>query len=556
MDAVLRSETADQRAARLASALSRTRVPPGAPSTRSATRSRRRLRNAAALSSALREADASWPPCVSEDVKRDIARTWRRLMSNAHLSFQVCACCARRLRDCVLHPASAYPHLSLLRKTDRHLPVVPTCTRHPSLEGLILHPKGVSVSPTGVPSVSLCLYCARKLRKNQLPSVATANMLFVGEVPDVLKGLTIPEQTIIALVRPKLTILKLGMGGDPLARQRAIKGNVISFSQNVSSIDDRVRQLPPHCSTMLSDLKVVFTGAVASHRADVSRILRVRPSVVLDALSWLRANNMLYRDIAIDHAALQSYAGELEVPEAFWQNIEESSDPRLLDEGGGYVVPTDEVSADTLFPSGVVDASGFDEPASAQDMAAARSVLLGDANVDPDRVLHVPSATSPESFFHNPNLLPKLFPTLFPYGVPGFQSARPVPLSFAAQVKALLLLDDDRFQSHQSFLFVAFNIIQRKLSLLSSSVTIQRCSSADLEMLVSASKADCEEGLEAIAHQRPSRNPRLATLLRKLRAVSRVVPGSPQSRLKLRNMIRGMIIRMGSSRHLPDHQSR
>ena len=139
------------------------------------------------LLSALREADASWPPCVSEDVKPDIARIWRRLMSTAHLSFLVCACCARRLRDCVLRPASAFPHLSLLRKTERHHHVVPTCIWHPSLEGLILNIKGVSVSPTGVPSVSPCLYCVRKLRKNQLPSVATANMWFVGEVPDVLR---------------------------------------------------------------------------------------------------------------------------------------------------------------------------------------------------------------------------------------------------------------------------------------------------------------------------------------------------------------------------------
>ena len=134
---------------------------------------------------------------------------------------------------------------------------------------------------------------------------------------------------------------------------------------------------------------------------------------------------------------------------------------------------------------------GCDEPASAQDMAAARSVLLGDADVDPNRVLHVPSAATPESFFHNPNLLPKLFPTLFHCRVPGFQSDRPVQLSFAAQVKALLLLDDDRFQTQQSFLFVAFNIIQRQ----SSSVTIQRCSSADLEMLVTASKRDYPSSL-------------------------------------------------------------
>lgn len=67
-----------------------------------------------------------------------------------------------------------------------------------------------------------------------------------------------------------------------------------------------------------------------------------------------------------------------------------------------------------------------------------------------------------------------MYPTLFPYGLGGFENAddseltvngpwqpwRKTPLSLKRHVKHLFSLSDKRFQEHYLFLFTTFNILQ------------------------------------------------------------------------------------------------
>jgi len=58
-----------------------------------------------------------------------------------------------------------------------------------------------------------------------------------------------------------------------------------------------------------------------------------------------------------------------------------------------------------------------------------------------------------------------MFPTLFPLGLGGFDNpARHTKLSFEAQANAFLDVADKSFRHHHSYIFVALNIIQRRLS--------------------------------------------------------------------------------------------
>lgn len=77
--------------------------------------------------------------------------------------------------------------------------------------------------------------------------------------------------------------------------------------------------------------------------------------------------------------------------------------------------------------------------------------------------------------FFNPVMFPMLYPTLFPYGIGGFEDRqRQVPISFENHVKHMLALNDRRFQEHYSFMFVAFNILQQRKLLLHTSLRVNR----------------------------------------------------------------------------------
>ena len=69
---------------------------------------------------------------------------------------------------------------------------------------------------------------------------------------------------------------------------------------------------------------------------------------------------------------------------------------------------------------------------------------------------------SPEPDYHNTNLFPLLYPTLYPFGVGGFEDNRRFPaISMKAHARYLLNIDDGRFREHPSFIFSVFNILQR-----------------------------------------------------------------------------------------------
>lgn len=66
-------------------------------------------------------------------------------------------------------------------------------------------------------------------------------------------------------------------------------------------------------------------------------------------------------------------------------------------------------------------------------------------------------------------------PTLFPYSVGGFEDKScQVAISMKQHVKYLFSLADRRFQEHYSFMFTAFNILQRRAVLLHTSLKVHK----------------------------------------------------------------------------------
>jgi len=82
----------------------------------------------------------------------------------------------------------------------------------------------------------VCPICADSLDKKKIPTLALANGLWIGEIPDELQGLTYAEQLLIARVHHNRCIVKVSSG---MYKMRA---NAISFSNPMPKI---YNVLPP-----------------------------------------------------------------------------------------------------------------------------------------------------------------------------------------------------------------------------------------------------------------------------------------------------------------------
>ncbi|KAG2020179.1 ATP-dependent DNA helicase PIF1 [Coprinopsis cinerea AmutBmut pab1-1] len=143
--------------------------------------------------------------------------------------------------------------------------------------------------PILVPGASIiCGPCDSSLSKGKMPLLALANGLWIGEVPNELKDLTLGERALIARVRRNRTLVRVSNGHYKMV------ANVIAFPNPTIKVYEK---LPPHRSDIDDVLAVIFTGVSPPTDDDLKRT----PVMV---------NHCDYYDLEIDHEALLSYAEE------------------------------------------------------------------------------------------------------------------------------------------------------------------------------------------------------------------------------------------------------
>lgn len=144
---------------------------------------------------------------------------------------------------------------------------------------------------------NICLKCFNSLKRKipVTPDFSIANDCFIGDVPEELQNLTIPEEHLILLYRHNKCIIKIqARTYDASTRQSKISGNVIVFQQNIGSI---AKILPFSQDSLCDSIKVVFVGSRPPLKTDTSKLLRVRREKLKKALEWFIKNNPLYKDI-------------------------------------------------------------------------------------------------------------------------------------------------------------------------------------------------------------------------------------------------------------------
>ena len=401
--------------------------------------------------------------------------------------------------------------------------------------------KDLLLSPGGIEddeSVVCCKTCLRYLNSGRLPPLSIANNFQIGKTPPELTDLTLPEKLLISVYRPKLHVVKLRSCNGPQTRQRGLKGNTITFPQDIVKI---AASLPANPDILVDHLKVIFLGKNRPTREMLKKVLTVRREKVYNAVKFLIANHPLYENVTL---STNTDLPVDDVPEQILRTLHAHDDPDDEDanEHSTYtpqtdinVIPSDTVLMDS---TGVIDMEGSSVHSTDQLNSAIHSV---------QGTMYVPHGSIPVNEYNNPSLWLGSYPWLFPYGKGAPEITRKVPVSLKAYIKHLMLLADRKFSRDCSLKFHAFNILQRRDVSLHTSLLVRRSgfhsTAARIDLLNEESMAELQQCVE---NRTPITDPNVKTLMNSLTSAGAHIHGSPYQKSAYRREIFGLMIQKGT----------
>ena len=254
----------------------------------------------------------------------------------------------------------------------------------------------------------VCQDCCSKLcKRNIIPAKAFIyNKLNPGAIPAVLKALWVIEKRLISLIQIFLTMVLLPGG------QHAQIGTAINFPIDIQNQTNSLFSLIPNHAN------IVTVSCERPSKEPVNVLFR--PQKTLSALQWLCANNHLYDDINLSDVFTCDIG----------ENDEASSTDLVEQEFG--VIPKDYIPSTDI------------EPAINNSSAAKLRVV----NTKP---VNVKDTTDGEQ---------KAFPWLFPFGINGISTDRPLQLTDTQYYQSRLYNKDPRWRHELPYLMSAVNQIE------------------------------------------------------------------------------------------------
>lgn len=376
----------------------------------------------------------------------------------------------------------------------------------------------------------------------RLPKLALANGNWLGDVPDELQDLTILEQMLISRLRHNACVLKVHASG-----QYKMKANAVMFSVPMPKV---YKVLPPPKEEIEEIVAFIFIGPTRPTEDMHKRLPSfVRRNKVKRALEWLKLNHEDYSDLEISYENLEEYpeAGPPVIadyrPEWVEKELENKAVYELEDwtavEQGSCPLIVHTLTLDQLMATKV--------DVNALKNAAKQHLLLGGTAIAIGR------SADPESIYANPQMYPKAFPWLFPYGLGGVSNKNGHSVvGDLTRKKALLLYHDKRFQRDPIFSLVALNHEQIKSSTTGSFVTVKRNNfdamakrilSADVEAMDSVIQKLSKGGQFDLS----SANEKMCfDIINDLDHVGQFVQGSRTNKRYMRNEIWSLIAARGA----------
>ena len=505
----------------------------------------------------------TWPQLVPTSLKDKILSMFLDETSSEALAMFTCgSCAASYLKKEQQSICFQDIELTLLHRSDS----IPSTVPMPILDSklrrenpkLLLDPAGVVTDNNDSPYLLLCKECHRFLKKGKRPPLSLANRNYLGPVPNELQDLTIVEEAIIAKSRAKSWIVQLTEEKETINlpnAQRGLKGHVIIYPQRPSEI---ARVLPPSLDDVLTPICVLFVGSTpptAEWLRNKAKPLCVRREKIRNALLWLQKNNPLYFDIQINEERINAlpvngilpFHIEHVLPSNAFETLTSRYDATPQSDLANDLARSEDDERQTPFENVVITDVDVHAPAHELRAAALRHIKEKGKGY-----IQVPHDPQPVNEFFNPQLLPQIYPTLYPFGIGGCEDPqRPVALSFSRHIKHLFNLSDRRFQEHYSFLFTTFNILQRRTALLHTSLKVKK---RNFERVAAAFGSVSPETVHIVSERvargdvttvRSAEEKKVLELLKQVQAVTSHVPGSASSKLVMRNEIRALMIEKG-----------
>jgi len=500
---------------------------------------------------------ASWPQVIPKDITYGCLNAYYE--GSQWKMPPVCCVCSRRqheteIHEIVLNPNEAIPtYLSILHDhcespfSDDEFKFA-----DPRLNGLVLDADGLQICEKYT-ILRVCHPCNGYLPRSLMPRYALANKLYRGRLPEEFRNLTWIEERMCAKYSNTAVVTRLYQSSD-LSQPAVFHGNTCAHEMNVSSTAAVLPRAPSDVNGLLS---VVFIGPSKFKPEYLGNMYRIRKSKVWDFLQWLKKHNRLYRDTILDEQTMDLYPDDGYLPgieETVIHDSRSDGEDMFKEETSGmsehpaelFDAPLDssdhEPTRTMIEKTGVTDPECDRIPGRLFTSAALKN-LTSDGSELPDLVLHRGSAAVPE--YNNPDLIPGMYPTLFPVGIGGFDIPdRVCPISFAKQANYCLDLADRSFRYHHSFMFVVLNIIQRRTAHLQTHFTVRRSRFESIASKLIAVKSSVLRSVaEHLEHEGKYRNlsseqKSALDLLRHVNTIAARIPGSQAAKIFMRNEIR------------------
>ena len=503
---------------------------------------------------------ASWPKVVEDDVVFQCLEDYRR--GSVWHPHPVCCVCGLEkghvvdveINDIDDPPLSFFP----LHSSD------PFICNNPdfqygldAIDGAILEPIGFKARTPDSVVMQICSECHSSLQHKNVPRLALANRLYRGKLPDEFKDLTWIEEMVCAKFRNTAHITRIYQSSDP-SQPKVFHGNTCAHDMNVVSTASVLPRTSADINGMLS---VVFIGPGKFNPDCLGPMFKIRKHKVWAFLLWLKRHNRLYQDMLLDESIMDLYPEDGTLPDidkGVVEDIRLNAQKTFLEETAGISEhPAEMVQAHsiTLTPVVFLEKMGVSDPEGVKltgrtFTSSALKNLLPSRSELPDLVLH--RSSSPVAEYDNPDLIPGMFPTLFPLGIAGFDDpARVTKLTFAAQANSLLDVPDRGFRYHHSYIFVVLNIIQRRTAHLQTHLTVRKSKFDSVaKQLASVSPSVLQSLADHLEREGKlgtlsSEEHNAMLLLKQVNTISARIPCSQASKIFVRNEIRSYFSEFG-----------
>ncbi|KAH7909537.1 hypothetical protein BJ138DRAFT_1010612, partial [Hygrophoropsis aurantiaca] len=504
----------------------------------------------------------------TDDLKISIISEWEDFMNTTNQRRVACAVCseARAFVDIIVRPCLDVP-LWLLKNDRLPVGVFPKGYNRDVFMNAVLDPRGLSdVERAG--TMNMCSLCYTSLfTHGMMPKFALANDLYYGydclpeDVQDGFDKASPFELVLISRARASRLCFKFTeSAGQSAASRKYTKGNVVVMPQDVTTLQS---VLPVSAESIADTVCILFVGERLPSRMNIERLapVLVRKSRIRTLVEFLVENNPHYR------------------PDQSFQGFSQRNLDELFEGASDSNVCVPACVEITLLPGGEGLASAISGYADREvndvlNVQESEMLMenvgytLGDFSATSYKEMKmnalshclrgapfVQSRTGSKMIpdFDNPKLLSWLFPHLDPWGIGSFfHNDRIRSLGMREQLGHLLRLYDSPFAKDPDFVFVFYNILQKKAVV--RDVLFRVPDGRYVEIVRDLLQVDLGElsSLQRRFQADPRYSPEseqekhIMRILGNVSSVSRGVPGSSAYKVKLRNEIRGLIVYKGT----------